>query len=81
MDKKEIIEKARLLDFNIKKLQDDAHSDEIKKELEASLAEAAERKIIGTPTLNVGMKQITGAGSYPELVKIITEQGGIRKAE
>lgn len=76
---KEIIEQARLLDFDIKKLKEDANSDEIKNEIKESILEADSKGIDGTPTLFVGIKKILGVSSYPELKKVVIEQGGIEK--
>ncbi len=77
---KEIIEKARLLDFDIKKLKEDANSEEIKQEVKDSIAEADTKKIEGTPTMFIGIKQIVGVDSYPDFKQIVIEQGGREKA-
>lgn len=73
---KEIIEEARLLDFDIKKLKQDANSDEIKNEIVKSIAEADSKEVSGTPTLFIGVRKIIGVGSYPALKQIVLEQGG-----
>lgn len=78
-DEKAIIEEARLLNFDIKKLKEDAHSEEIKNEILESVLEADAKGVDGTPTLFVGMKQILGIRSYPELKQVVIEQGGIEK--
>jgi uncharacterized membrane protein len=78
-NEKEIIEEARLANFDIKKLQDDANSEEIKQELANSIKEADEKSINGTPTLFIGMKRILGVNSYPELRNMVIEQGGKEK--
>lgn len=77
---KEIIEKARLLEFDIKKLKEDAHSDEIKKELEDAVLDADSKEVYGTPTLFIGMKRQIGIESYPDFKQLIIEQGGKEKA-
>ena len=80
-DEKGIIEKARLADFDIKKLKHDANSEEIKKELENSILEADSKGVDGTPTLFINMKKQLGVGSYPDFKAIIIEQGGKEKQE
>ncbi len=79
-NEKEIIEEARLLDFDIKKLKEDANSEEIKQEITDSIKSADERNINGTPTLFIGMRYMNGVGSYPELKEVVIEQGGREKA-
>lgn len=78
-EEKEIIEQARLLDFDIKKLKEDAYSEEVAKELENSVLDADGKEIFGTPTLFIGIKRQDGVGSYPELKAVIIEQGGKEK--
>ncbi len=75
-NEKEIIEEARLLDFDIKKLKEDANSEEIKNEIASSIADADSKQVDGTPTLFIGMRKVVGAGSYPEMRNIVIEQGG-----
>ncbi len=77
----EIIEKARLADFDIKKLIEDARSEAIKEEIEKSIKEADTKKVDGTPTMFIGMRKLVGIGSYPELKQIIIQQGGKEKPE
>ncbi len=76
---KDILEKARLIDIDIRKLKADAHSDDVKKEVEASIKEGDLREINGTPTLFIGLKKLFGIGSYPEFKEIVIEQGGREK--
>ena len=78
-NEKEIIEKARLLDFDIKKLKEDANSEEIAEELQESIKEADSKGITGTPTFLIGMRKIMGIGSYPALKQAVIEQGGREK--
>lgn len=78
-EEKDIIEAARLLDIDVKQLKEDANSEEIKKELENSIKDADSKGVAGTPTLFIGVKQMVGAGTYPEFVEVIEKQGGIRK--
>ena len=76
---KDIIEKARLVDFDIRKLKEDAHSNEIKEEIKKSIEFADSKNVDGTPTLYIGIRKILGISSYPELKKIVIEQGGKEK--
>lgn len=78
-NEKEIIEKARLLDFDIKKLKEDANSEKIAEELQESIREADSKGITGTPTFLIGMRKIMGIGSYPALKQAVIEQGGREK--
>ena len=77
---KEIIEEARLLDFDIKKLKQDANSEEIKEEIKKSILEADSKEVNATPTLFIGMKKQLGIGSYNELKQMVLEQGGKLKS-
>lgn len=77
---KQIIEQARLLDFDIKKLKEDANSEEVKNEILSSIKEADEKEVTGTPTMFIGVKKLLGIdGSYPEFKQMVIEQGGIEK--
>lgn len=78
-EEKDIIEQARLADFDIKKLKEDAKSEEVQKELQESIKLADSREVVGTPTLFIGMRRIMGVSSYPEFKNIVIEQGGIEK--
>ncbi len=80
-NEKDIIEAARLLDIDVKKLKDDANSEAVKKELADSIKNADSKGVTGTPTLFIGVKQMVGVGTYPEFVKAIIAQGGIKKPE
>ncbi len=80
-DEKTIIEKARLANFDVKKLKHDANSEAIKKELEDSILEADSKEVNGTPTLFINMKKHLGIGSYPDFKALITEQGGKEKQD
>lgn len=73
---KEIIEEARLLDFDIKQLKLDANSEEIKQEIQKSIQDADSKEINVTPTLFIGIKKQLGVSSYPQLRETVIEQGG-----
>lgn len=76
---KKIIEEARLLDLDIKKLKKDANSEEIKKEIQDMIKDADSQNITGTPTFVVGMSMKVGINTYYEFKQYIIEQGGIEK--
>ena len=76
---KEIIEEARLLDLDIKKLKEDAHSEQIKKEIQDTIKFADSQDITGTPTFVIGVNKILGINSYGDFKKYIIEQGGKEK--
>lgn len=78
---KEIIEKARFAGFDIKKLKEDANSEEIMQEIKDSIALADSKEIQGTPTLYIGMKKIVGVGKYQEFKDMIIENGGREKPD
>ncbi len=75
-NEKEILEKARLVDFDIKKLKEDANSEEVNEEIKKSLKLAEEKDISGTPTIYIGMKKFLGVNSYPDFKNIVKEAGG-----
>ncbi len=76
---KDILEKARLIDFDIKKLKADAASEEVKNQISDFIKDADKKGIDGTPTFFIGIKRILGIGSYPEFKKKVIEQGGREK--
>ena len=76
---KEIIEEARLLDLDIKKLKEDANSEQIKKEIQEMIKYADSQDITGTPTFVIGVNKKIGINSYGEFKKYIIEQGGKEK--
>ncbi len=80
-NEKEIIEKARLVDFDIKKLKEDLDSEQVKKELEDAVTEAQMHSITGTPTIFVGIKKVMGVGPYQQLQDVVISQGGRLKKE
>ena len=76
---KEIIENARLLDIDVKKLKEDANSEETKEEIKAAVQDADNNLIDSTPTLIIGMNKLIGVGSYPDFKQAIIALGGIEK--
>lgn len=80
-NEKEIIEAARLADFDVKKLKEDANSEEVKNVIAHNVKEADKLEIIGTPTIIVGMKKLLGVGSYQQLREDVKSQGGKLKPE
>ena len=76
---KEIIEEARLLDLDIKKLKEDANSEQVKNEIQEMIKYADSQAITGTPTFVIGVNKKIGIDSYGEFKKYIIEQGGKEK--
>ena len=76
-----ILKVAKKRHFDLKKLREDANSEEIKEELKQSILEADAKNIKVTPTIFIGMKKLEGVGPYQELEKIVIEQGGIKKSQ
>lgn len=76
---KEIIEAARLLDIDIKKLKQDSHGQEVKDEIKNNIEYANKNNIYGTPTFIFGVKKNIGIGSYPEYKQQIIDYGGREK--
>lgn len=71
----EILETSGLgLDMN--KLQQDAHSAEVEKAIQADIEYAASRGMLGTPSLKIGDDFRMGIKGYPELKKWIIDNGG-----
>ena len=75
----DILKVAKTRKFNIKKLKEDANSEEIKNELKEGILEADSKDVNVTPTIFIGIKKIEGIPSYPEFEQIIIQQGGIKK--
>lgn len=78
---KEIIEKARLADFDIRKLKEDANSEKIALKLKESIAEADAHEVVGTPTIFVGFKKLLGIGPYAQFKDVVISQGGKLKEQ
>lgn len=77
----DILKYAKKIKLNTKKLEADANSEEIKKELEESILDADEKEVRATPTIFIGIKKLEGVPSYPEFKQMIIEQGGIEKQQ
>ncbi len=75
----EILKLAQNTELNINQLKEDANSEAINNEIAQSIKEADSKQIDGTPTIYIGIRKIVGIGSYPELKKLVIEQGGKEK--
>ncbi len=62
--------------LDMDKLKKDAHSTQIKKEIEKDIDYAFSNKMIGTPSVKIGDKFEMGVKGYPELKKWVIENGG-----
>lgn len=78
---KEILEEARLADFDIKKLKEDAHGKEVEEQIAKTVKDSEDHGVIGTPTIFVGIKKLMGVGPYPQFVEVVVSQGGKLKKE
>lgn len=76
---KEIVEQARLLDLDIKKLKIDANGEEIKNKISDLIGNADAEGVEGTPTLIIGVKHYVGVTNFEDFKKIIIENGGKQK--
>lgn len=76
---KEIIESARLLNMDIRKLKEDANSEAIHNEIKESIKDADNKKVNGTPTMFIGIRKLMGVDSYFDFKNIIIQQGGREK--
>ena len=65
-----------MLDFDVKKLKQDANSEEIKEEIKKSILVADSKEVSATPTLFIGLKKQLGVSTYQDLKQIVIEQGG-----
>ena len=75
-----VLELAGELGLNTKQLKKDAHSKEVKQELDDEISSIIDMGIKATPNYIInGKKYDTGMFKYAELKKIIKEQGGKRK--
>lgn len=62
--------------LDMDKLQKDAHSPEVAKEIQNDINYAFSNKMIGTPSIKIGDKFEMGIKGYPELKKWVIENGG-----
>lgn len=65
--------------LDIKRLEKDANSEEIKKELNSEIQDAISREINATPTLIINMQKITGNMPYYELREKLVQMGAKEK--
>ena len=77
INKKQELQKS-FDDEDMDKLQKDAHSDAVNKVIQTDIQYAVAKKQIGTPTFELNGKFEMGIpkGGYPELKKLIEENGG-----
>ena len=74
-----VLELSKSLGLDIAKLKKDAHSKAVKEELKNEIDVVLSMNITATPTYMINGKKYEGIFKYPELVKIVKENGGIRK--
>lgn len=71
----EILNLAKSLKLNVKKLQQDANSEEVLKELEEEIEITERLQINATPTIIIGIKRHTGSMTYPEFKTMLMQMG------
>ncbi len=80
LSEEKVLELAKELGLNINQLKKDAHSKEIKEELQNEIQSIIDMGISATPTYIInGKKYDKGILKYSELVKIVKENGAARK--
>lgn len=67
--------------LNIKQLQKDANSDEIKQELKDEIQDGIQKQIEATPTIIINMQKITGNIPYYELKEKLVKMGAEEKIQ
>ncbi len=76
----EIIQLLRQIKtINIKKLKEDANSQEVKNELNQEIEEAIKKEIAATPTIIINMEKITGNLPYYSLKEKLIKLGATEK--
>ena len=73
----QLLKQVKTLD--IKQLQQDANSDEIKAELKAEIEDAIKKEIDATPTVIINMEKITGNIPYYDLKEKLIKLGATEK--
>ena len=71
----EILEIAKKLKLDVEKLQKDANSEEVKKQLAAQIDEAYHAKVDATPAMVINGKLTVGIKPYSELKQILEDAG------
>ena len=81
LSEEKVLELAKGLGLDTKKLKKDANSKEVKEQLKNEIETIINMKITATPTYIINGKKHEGIFKYPELVKIVKEQGGTAKGK
>lgn len=76
-----IIALKQIKGLNIKRLQEDANSDEIKQELKDEIQDGIQKQIEATPTIIINMQKITGNIPYYELKEKLVKMGATEKPQ
>ena len=79
LTEEEMLEIAKRLRLDIEKLQADANSFAVRKQIESEIEEAASKGINGTPTTEINGKLYVGIKPYEEYKKILIEAGAEEK--
>ena len=79
LSEEKVLELAKNLGLDTNKLKKDANSKEVKEQLKNEIETIIDMKVNATPTYMINGKKYEGIFKYPELVKIIKENGGVEK--
>ena len=79
LSEEKVLELAKELGLDTNKLKKDANSKEVKEELKNEIETVINMDINATPTYIINGKKYSGIFKYPELIKIIKENGGVVK--
>lgn len=79
LSEEKILELAKNLNIDSKQLKKDAHSKEIKEALKNEIETTLNMKIFATPTYIINGKKYEGIFKYPDLEKIVKENGAKAK--
>lgn len=75
----DILKLAKSMKFDVKKLQADAHGQDVENELLAEIEKTERLQINATPTLIIGLKRHVGSMSYPEYKQMLIQMGAKEK--
>jgi len=79
LTEEKVLELAKNLGMDVVKLKKDAHSKAVKDELQKEIDVILSMNITATPTYRINGKKYEGIFKYPDLVKVVKDNGGIRK--
>jgi len=75
----ELLDYAKEAGFDVDKLQEDAKSEAVEKQLQSELDLANKNKLNATPVMQIGLRIMPGVTPYSELEKILIESGAEKR--